>query len=151
MAGSLVLFFWTGWDLKAPRSVYVMMSCDLKTDSSHTQDIFQKMLVTCVRQREDSRLMRLQQISMGTLRLTRITVAAICVDICRRGHVQRKMALVVLGLQARGNPTASSDKLCFDTTSTAFTMRFLRGTLETSLRTCSRDSSEGIPKRPKGS
>jgi hypothetical protein len=39
---------------------------------------------------------------MGTLMLTHIIVAACCVDICRGGNVQRKMALVVLGLQARG-------------------------------------------------
>jgi len=55
------------------------------------------------------------------------------------------MALVVLGLQARGVPTVSSDKLCFDRTSTALSMRSLQGTF--TLRTYSRDSSVGIPKR----
>ena len=37
MAGSPVLFFLTAWDLKTPRSVYVMTSCHLKTDSPHAR------------------------------------------------------------------------------------------------------------------
>jgi hypothetical protein len=110
---------------------------------------FQKMFVTCVWQREDNRLTRLQQISIGTLRLTHATVTVNRVDVCRGGtNVQRKKDLVVLGLQARGVPTVSSDRLCFDRTSTALAMRSLQGTFV--FRTYSRNSSEGIPKRPKG-
>lgn len=132
---SQILFFLTGWDLKSPRSAYVMTSCDLKTDSSHMQDIFQKMLVTCVWQREDNRLTSLPQISIGTLRLTNIIVAGNC-----GGNLQynRKLALVIHGLQARGIPMHPPISFAFDRTSTY--QRHLRCVPceEPSLRTYSR-------------
>lgn len=103
--------------------------------------------MTCEWQEEDNRSTRLQQISIGTSRLTHIAVAAIY---AAAANTPRKMARDnLLGLQARGTPTVSSDQICFDKTSTALTMRSLQGTF--ALRTYSRDSSEGIPKQPNGS
>jgi hypothetical protein len=72
-------------------------------------------------------------------------------DMCHGGNVQRKMALVVTYLVYGHAASLLYPPIGFALTGhqRALAMRSLQGTFD--LRTYSRDSSEGIRKRPKGS